>query len=129
MSSATIPAEAPRPSEDALAHDPRLPRRDRRGWLVLGAGVVLIGVLALGIGPRLQRPAQLAETAQAADTHVPAVQVVTPHRASASADVVLPGNIQAVEDTPIYARATGYLRRWLVDIGDRVSAGQVLAEI
>jgi RND family efflux transporter MFP subunit len=43
--------------------------------------------------------------------------------------VVLPGNIQAIEETPIYARANGYLRRRLVDIGDQVRGGQLLAEI
>jgi multidrug efflux pump subunit AcrA (membrane-fusion protein) len=43
--------------------------------------------------------------------------------------MVLPGSIQAIEETPIYARANGYLRRRLVDIGDRVHAGQLLAEI
>lgn len=49
--------------------------------------------------------------------------------AAAATDMVLPGSIQAIEETPIYARANGYLRRRLVDIGDRVHAGQLLAEI
>jgi len=44
-------------------------------------------------------------------------------------EVVLPGNIQAFTDSPIYARASGYLKGWQVDIGARVKAGQVLAEI
>jgi RND family efflux transporter MFP subunit len=44
-------------------------------------------------------------------------------------EVVLPGNIQAFIDSPIYARASGYLKRWSGDIGARVKAGQVLAEI
>ena len=43
--------------------------------------------------------------------------------------LVLPGNIQAVTEAPILARATGYIRKRYVDIGDRVKAGQVLAEI
>jgi multidrug efflux pump subunit AcrA (membrane-fusion protein) len=51
----------------------------------------------------------------------------TPVRASN--DVALPRNIQAIEEIPIYARANGYLRRRLVDIGDRVRAGQLLAQI
>ena len=41
----------------------------------------------------------------------------------------LPGNVQANYDAPIYARTNGYLKRWLVDIGTPVKAGQVLAEI
>ena len=42
---------------------------------------------------------------------------------------MLPGNIQAFTDSPIYARASGYLKQWYIDIGARVKAGQVLAEI
>ena len=42
---------------------------------------------------------------------------------------MLPGNVQAYLDTPIYARTNGYLRKWYVDIGGRVKAGQLLAEI
>ena len=42
---------------------------------------------------------------------------------------MLPGNLQAFKDTPIYARTNGYLKRWYTDIGTRVKAGQLLAEI
>ena len=44
-------------------------------------------------------------------------------------ELVLPGTVQADIDAPIYARTSGYLKRWLVDIGTRVKAGQLLAEI
>jgi RND family efflux transporter MFP subunit len=44
-------------------------------------------------------------------------------------ELVLPGSVQANIDAPIYARTSGYLKRWLVDIGTRVKAGQLLAEI
>jgi RND family efflux transporter MFP subunit len=44
-------------------------------------------------------------------------------------ELVLPGTVQANIDAPIYARTSGYLKRWLVDIGTRVKAGQLLAEI
>jgi multidrug efflux system membrane fusion protein len=44
-------------------------------------------------------------------------------------ELVLPGTVQANVDAPIYARTSGYLKRWLVDIGARVKAGQLLAEI
>jgi len=54
---------------------------------------------------------------------------MTASRAAAATDFTLPGNIQAIQDVPIYARADGYLKRRLVDIGDRVQQGQVLAEI
>ena len=42
---------------------------------------------------------------------------------------MLPGNIQAVTEAPVLARASGYIKKRYVDIGDRVKAGQVLAEI
>src|SRR5258706_9683426 len=54
---------------------------------------------------------------------------MTPPRAPRAADLVLPGSIQAIQDTAVFARVNGYLKRRLVDIGERVQAGQVLAEI
>ena len=44
-------------------------------------------------------------------------------------ELVLPANIEAVHQTTLFARATGYIARWLVDIGDTVTEGQLLAEI
>src|ERR1700683_2227781 len=44
-------------------------------------------------------------------------------------EIILPGNIQAFTDSPIYARTNGYLRKWYVDIGGRVKQGQLLADI
>ncbi|GAC1351432.1 MAG: efflux RND transporter periplasmic adaptor subunit [Polyangiales bacterium] len=43
--------------------------------------------------------------------------------------MVLPGSVQPLEETIVYSRASGYLRKWLVDIGDKVKPGEVLAEI
>jgi RND family efflux transporter MFP subunit len=57
------------------------------------------------------------------------VSVVTPKPGGADEEVVLPGNIQAFTDSPIFARTSGYLRKWYIDIGARVKAGQLLAEI
>jgi RND family efflux transporter MFP subunit len=78
----------------------------------------------------------LSRTASAAslerETHadsVLAVSVVHPKAGGAEEEVVLPGNIQAFTDSPIYARTTGYLRKWYVDIGTHVKAGELLAEI
>ena len=44
-------------------------------------------------------------------------------------ELILPGNLQANYEAPIYARTSGYLKRWLVDIGTPVKAGQLLGEI
>ncbi len=86
-------------------------------------------LLAIGIIPRVQRRAELAASVRASTTAVPAVPVTTPAVAARTTELTLPGNIQAIQETALYSRVDGYLRRRLVDIGDRVTAGQVLAEI
>ena len=68
---------------------------------------------------------EAAEQAQA----LPRVEVIQVRRASAMSELDLPGNIQAITEAPVLARADGYLERRMVDIGDRVQAGQPLAEI
>ncbi len=60
---------------------------------------------------------------------MPAVSVLNPKTGAQAQEIVLPGNLQAFKDTPIYARTSGYLKRWYTDIGTRVKAGQLLAEI
>ena len=94
--------------------------------VIVIALVVLVGLVVAGWVPRLR---QRNELRRAAAATVPTVVVSAPVRAPATADFTLPGNIQAVQDVPIYARADGYLARRYVDIGDRVQPGQVLAEI
>ncbi|MEH1825426.1 MAG: efflux RND transporter periplasmic adaptor subunit [Nostoc sp.] len=97
------------------------------GWAVLG--VVFFGsLLAIGILPRLGQKSELQAAVKEAST-VPSVNVMTPRRATGATKVELPGSVVALNQTTIYARSTGYLRRWYADIGDRVRAGQLLAEI
>jgi RND family efflux transporter MFP subunit len=90
--------------------------------------VVVVGFLVIsGIIPRLRsRKALAAETNQLA---APTVLVVQPKRGAPSQEILLPGNIQAFVDAPIYARTNGYLKRWYFDIGAQVKQGQLLAEI
>ena len=128
MSSTAIQPQSSHPSE-VLGDEFRPPNRARLGLMMFGIGIALMGLLTVGAVPRLQRPAHLAETVSMAQTSAPSVCVVRPRLAPAATDVVLPGNIQAIEEAPIYAPANGFLRRRLVDIGDRVRAGQLLAEI
>ena len=104
-------------------------RRGRWRLLTIGAVVVLIGLLTLEMLPRGQRQVELAETTPPAQSAALSVQVVTPKRSAASSELVLPGNVQAVQEASIFARTNGYVQRRLVDIGDQVSAGQLLAEI
>ncbi|WP_189523520.1 efflux RND transporter periplasmic adaptor subunit [Nostoc sp. PA-18-2419] len=99
----------------------------RIGWAILGT-VFFGSLLAIGILPRLNQRSQLQAAVKEAST-VPSVDVITPRRAAATTNLELPGSVVPLNQTTIYARSTGYLRRWYADIGDRVRAGQLLAEI
>lgn len=90
-------------------------------------GLVVLG--AIGIVPRLWRERQLRASVHVAETTAPVVAVAFPVRAPSTSELVLPGSIQAVQETAIYARVDGYLKRRLVNIGDHVQRGQILAEI
>ncbi len=100
-----------------------------RAALGLGVlGLALAGVVLSGALPRLRHSAERNAEAQQALQTDPSVNVVAPTTATGSS-LLLPGNIQAAEETTVYARTSGYLRRRLVDIGAKVQAGQLLAEI
>ena len=95
-------------------------------WLVLLA--VVAGIIAYrGIHTRVRAAAEVkTETRELA---VPSVSVARPKRGSPQQEIILPGNVQAFIEAPIYARTQGYLKKWYVDIGGRVKTGQLLAEI
>jgi RND family efflux transporter MFP subunit len=126
-------ADAPGPrGPDEPPHGPHGPRDGRDGhgkrrWLLVLAALVVIALAAQGIWSRRNAHAALEREAGHASTL--SVQVVTPQRSTRALDLVLPGNVQAFLDTPIYARTNGYLRKWYADIGAHVKAGQLLAEI
>ncbi len=80
-----------------------------------------------GIMGRVRAESSLKE--QTGQMAIPTVSVVHPKVSDAAEAIVLPGNIQAFTDSPIYARISGYLKKWHVDIGAHVKAGQLLAEI
>jgi RND family efflux transporter MFP subunit len=105
----------------ATANPPRL------GRLALLAALVVVVAAVAGFLPRWkQRAALRAETRELA---IPTVIVVTPTPGKPGAGLSLPAEVRAFMEAPIYARANGYLKRWLVDLGARVEAGQLLAEI
>jgi RND family efflux transporter MFP subunit len=95
--------------------------------IVLIALVVVAVLVVTGIVPRLRsRKALAAETNELA---APTVIVVLPKQGAPVQEILLPGNIQAFVDAPIYARTNGYLKHWYYDIGAPVKQGQLLAEI
>jgi multidrug efflux pump subunit AcrA (membrane-fusion protein) len=98
-------------------------------WAGLAAAVLVLGtVIFSGIRERAHAETTLGVSTERAAA--PTVNVVRPTSGAESQEVVvLPGNTQAFNDTPIYARTNGYLKRWYVDIGVHVKQGQLLAEI
>ncbi|HXE14962.1 MAG TPA: efflux RND transporter periplasmic adaptor subunit [Bryobacteraceae bacterium] len=119
-------AESKNPS--TRAGDPK-PRRP--GPILLIVLLVIAAVLGIviyrGIAARTHATAALVH--QTNEDAVPTVVVTYPKAGAPAQEIVLPGNTQAFTDTPIYARTNGYLKRWYFDIGARVKAGQLLAEI
>ena len=96
-------------------------------WIVAVVALLLAGAIYAGLQGRRGADAALNRATKEAAT--PAVAVVHPTVAAATDELVLPGTARAFTDAPIYARASGYLKRWHVDIGSRVTKGQLLAEI
>ncbi len=102
-----------------------VPRRLR---LVGGAFVLLaIAVVAYGLGSRAAQNSRLHDLTEA--QAVPVVAIVAPTDVENHAGLDLPGRLEAYIRAPIYARVPGYLKSWKHDIGSKVKAGDVLAEI
>jgi len=107
------------------------PRTGRRGLLVFFAviGVLVAAAVVGGILPRLTRQKALLAAAENQSEQRPIVEVAIARAAPPRSTLDLPGDMQALVDSPVFARVDGYLRTRLVDYGDRVKAGQLLAEI
>jgi RND family efflux transporter MFP subunit len=115
----------------------RMQGRDHVGSGLRGSGrltlIALVAVVALGalawagLASRAKAMASLARETR--DLAIPNVAVVQPRRGAPQDELVLPGTTQAYRDAPIYARTGGYLKSRSVEMGARVTAGQLLAEI
>src|ERR1700736_4091220 len=101
-------------------------RRGLSGRAVLGTIIVLAILFVIGMLPRWRANAALTSSVR---DQRPTVSVISSQRPDDNANIVLPGSTQAIQETAIYARTNGYVRQWLVDIGAKVEAGQMLAEI
>lgn len=110
-----------------IATQPVRPTRGR--WrLIFSAGLLFVLILAAaGIWSRHEAQAALVRSTD--EGAVLTVAVAPAQSAPAEEEVVLPGTVQAEYDTPIFARTSGYVKRWVTDIGTRVKAGDLLAEI
>jgi RND family efflux transporter MFP subunit len=121
----------PAPAPTASASKGKAPGRPAHRVLGIGslAAVVLAGSLVAAALPRLWHAKELATAAGRVADRSLLVRVAIARRAAATCELTLPGNAQAFREVAIYARTNGYVKRWLVDIGDRVTEGQLLAEI
>jgi RND family efflux transporter MFP subunit len=111
-----------------MAHNiKRLRLLGRARWLGLGV------LLALGAGSAvvlIARAAHSRDLADANQLHAQVhVNVVSPRPDQNPGKLQLPGSLQGYIETPLYARSSGYVTRWLKDIGEPVKKGELLAEI
>jgi RND family efflux transporter MFP subunit len=101
-------------------------------WVLLAAvvAIVLLGTLLLVGGiPRRHQAQELSNDANEA-SHAPVtVNVAKPRRAPNEVTINIPGNLRPWQEVSIFARTTGYLRKYYVDISEPVKAGQLMAEI
>jgi RND family efflux transporter MFP subunit len=89
--------------------------------------VVVALVVIWGISSRRQANAQLSQETH--DLSIPTVSVIHPKLGAPQQEIVIPGDMQPYADAPIFARTSGYLKKWYADIGANVKAGELLAEI
>jgi membrane fusion protein (multidrug efflux system) len=101
--------------------------RRRLGLFGMLAGIALIVVVITGIRSREEASAKLRQWTD--DQAVPTVAVALPDAKVSNPTLDLPGRLEAYYRAPIFARVSGYLKSWSADIGARVKAGQVIAEI
>ena len=97
--------------------------------ILLVFALLLVGAFAAGYLPLQRREATVRAEADEREKSLPRMTVMRVRHTSGSNELSLPGTIQAVTEAPILARADGYLKRRLADIGDQVKQSQLLAEI
>jgi len=119
-------------SDDPLGFDLPPPARlspGRAVVLVVIAVVVLGGAFVIGWLPRHQARAALERGSETGEGARLRVDVTTPKIGSSDRALTLPGSVQPLQETTLYARADGFVRKWHVDMGDHVTEGQLLAEL
>lgn len=106
---------------------PPPPKTKHRPWIVLLLGAILVGLFLTGYIPRLQKEKALERETE--ELILPEVTVMEISPDTKNIKLILPSSTQALRITPLWARTNGYLGKLLVDIGDDVKEGQLLANI
>ncbi|MEO6742718.1 MAG: efflux RND transporter periplasmic adaptor subunit [Chthoniobacteraceae bacterium] len=115
------------PKHGPALHDGPPPSAPRLSGLVIAAIILAVGAFALGYFPRSRERAVVKrETSELA---LLTVDATSPAPAKAADPLIFSGEVKALSEAAIYARANGYVRRWLVDIGAHVEKDQLLAEL
>jgi len=114
------------PVED-LGFELPAPRESSRWKVVVVFGVVVGGAFAFGWYKHNQAGKEVPTAGSGPRTTK--VDIIKPATKSSSSSISLPGTVKALEETKIYAHVTGFIKDWKVDIGDKVTAGQLLAEV
>jgi RND family efflux transporter MFP subunit len=114
-------------SNDDLGFELPAPVKSSRTRVVAVLAVVVAGAFVIGYTQHHKASGATPTTSDAAGSV--RVEVVTAKTLSSDRALSLPGIVKPLEETKIYPRASGYVRKWLVDIGDKVKEGQLLAQI
>jgi multidrug efflux pump subunit AcrA (membrane-fusion protein) len=110
---------------------PSRPGHSWSAWLLFAVALAIVAVLIVVFGwlPRHKQEEKVAQEANERTHEKPKVNVVIVKRAPSASELMVPGTTLAYTEAYVYARASGYVSRRYVDIGDRVRAGQLLATI
>ncbi|MFY9842030.1 MAG: efflux RND transporter periplasmic adaptor subunit [Terriglobales bacterium] len=131
-----MPVEPPMTTENAshpvhpqIERPPDLPPAPAGRAKIL-VGIVLLILIVAGAITFLNRKSEANALAKETDAiSIPTVAVVHPQSEPGNDELILPGNLQAFIESPIFARTNGYLLRWYKDIGSKVEKGEQLAAI
>ena len=129
MDSRSTQTEEPEHHAAEITAPPKLPPATPRKALFLIAVVLLLLVAGAVVAMLTRRHDSDVLAKETERESVPTVAVIHPTSEKPDEELVLPGTLQAFEESPIYARTNGYLLRWYKDIGSRVNKGELLADI
>ena len=132
------PGDGPRPGASPSAGEPNLgfvlPSAHsipKSRLITVGAVALIVVAVAFGFGylPRRGQKRALAASVDSSQRAPVRVETIAPKSGASERALELPGTVQALQETVLFARASGFVRAWRVDMGDKVKKGQVLAEI
>ncbi len=117
------------PQIETLPLQKKQPRSYRAIRRILVCVIILLALVAVGAFPRFARQREALAAAREAPATHPVVAVIHARQGEPTSILVLPGNIEPLYTSNLYARIDGYLESRAVDIGSRVSSGQLLAVV